>query len=170
MHWPVEGHYLDNWKQMEELYREGVCKAIGVCNCNIHHLRELEKCAEIMPMVNQIECHPLFTQEKLRTYCKEKGIQIMAYTSTARMDERMRKTCLTPIAKKYGKNMTQVILKWHQQIGNIPIVNTYNTNHMLDNLDIDNFRLTEEEIEQISKININSRLRYDPDNCDFSQL
>lgn len=111
MHWPVEGKYLDSWKEMEQLYKEGLCKAIGVCNCNIHHLKEIEKIAEIMPMVNQIECHPLFTQNELREYCKSKGIQIMAYTSTGRMDERLSKTILVDIASKYNKSITQVILK-----------------------------------------------------------
>lgn len=170
MHWPVEEHYIDSWRQMEELYKEGMCKAIGVCNFNIHHLQELEKSAEIMPMVNQFECHPLLTQENLRKYCNDRHIQIMAYTSTARMDERLKKTCLVSIAKKYNKSIAQIILRWHQQIGNIPIVNTFNKVHLLNNLDIENFSLTEEEINKISGINIGCRLRYDPDNCDFKQL
>lgn len=170
MHWPVKDHFVESWKEMEKLYREGKCKAIGVCNFNIHHLEELKKYAEIMPMVNEIECHPLFTQDELRNYCRESGIQIMAYTSTARMDERLRKTCLVPISKKYGKSVAQVILRWHQQIGNIPIVNSSSKSHMLDNMNIRDFSLTEDEIQEITNININSRLRYDPDNCDFRQL
>lgn len=170
MHWPVEGHFIDSWKEMEKLYSEGKCKAIGVCNFNIHHLEELKLYATIMPMVNEVECHPLFTQNELREYCNNCGIQIMAYTSTARMDERLRKTCLLPIAQKYNKTLAQIILRWHQQIGNIPIVNSSNIEHMIANLDINDFSLTESEIEQIMGININSRLRYDPDNCDFKQL
>lgn len=170
MHWPVEGKFIDSWKEMEKLYKEGKCKAIGVCNCNIHHLEEIKKNCEIMPVVNEFECHPLFTQNELREYCNDNGIKVLAYTSTARMDERLRKTCLVPISKKYNKTITQIILKWHLQIGNIPIVNSSNTKHMLDNLNIKDFTLTDEEVENITKININSRLRYDPDNCDFSQL
>lgn len=61
-------------------------------------------------------------------------------------------------------------MKWHQQIGNIPVVATFNKNHLAENLNLDGFMLTSEEIEEIEKININSRLRYDPDNCDFHQL
>ncbi len=170
MHWPVTEKYIESWKEMEKLYKEGLCKAIGVCNCNIHHLEEIEQKCEIKPMVNQIECHPLFTQNEIRDYCMKKNIKIMAYTSTARMDERLRKTVLTKIAQKYNKSIATVILKWHQQIGNIPIVNSFNANHMMENLDLKNFILTNEEVEQINNININSRLRYDPDNCDFSQL
>ena len=170
MHWPVEGCFVENWKRMEELYQQGLCKAIGVCNFNIHHLEKLKKEIEIMPMVNQFECHPLFTQEDLRNYCKAHYIQTMAYTATARMDERLKKTALVQIGKKYNKTIAQVILKWHQQIGNIPVVNSYNPAHIIENIDINDFYLTQEEIDKISKININSRLRYDPDNCDFTQL
>lgn len=170
MHWPVEGCYLDSWKQMEQLYKEGLCKAIGVCNCNIHHLKAIEEIAEIQPMVNQFECHPLFTQDDLRAYCQEKNIKVMAYTATARMDERLQKTVLKPLADKYGKSIAQIIIKWHQQIGNIPIVNTYNIEHLMENIQTDDFTLTLEEVDSITAININSRLRYDPDNCDFRQL
>lgn len=170
MHWPVTNHFIDSWHEMEKLYLEGKCKAIGVCNFNIHHLEELQKHATIMPMVNEIECHPLFTQTELRDYCKKNSIQVMAYTSTARMDDRLQKTCLVDISKNYNKNIAQVILKWHNQIGNIPIFNSTNEQHIKYNLDINDFELTTEEISRINSININSRLRYDPDNCDFAKL
>lgn len=170
MHWPVTGKFIDSWKEMEKLYKEGKCKAIGVCNFNIHHFEELKKHAEIMPMVNEIECHPLFTQNELRKYCKENNIIVMAYTSTARMDSRLYNTCLGDLAKKYNKSETQIILRWHQQIGNIPIVNSTNKVHMLSNIRIDDFTLSDDDINRVYDMNINSRLRYDPDNCDFSKL
>ena len=170
LHWPVTGHWIKSWKTLEELYKKGKCKAIGVCNSNIHHLEELKKYADIMPMINEFECHPLFTQNELRAYCKENNIQVMAYTSTARMDERLRKTVLVPIAKKYNKTTAQVILRWHIQIGNIPIVNSTKPNHIKENAEVYDFQLTPDEVSAITAININSRLRYDPDNCDFTKL
>lgn len=170
MHWPVTDLFVKNWKEIEKLYEEGLCRAIGVCNCNIHHLETLKRSANFFPMVNQFECHPLFTQDELRNYCKENNIQVMAYTPTARMDDRILKTDLVPIAKKYGKTIAQIILRWHQQIGNIPVVNTNCIKHMVENTQIYDFELTQEEVNQILKININSRLRYDPDNCDFRKL
>lgn len=170
LHWPVTDHWIKSWKVLEELYRKGKCRAIGVCNCNIHHLEELKKYADIMPMVNEFECHPLFTQNELRAYCKENNIQVMAYTSTARMDTRLKNTCLDSIAKKHSKTIAQVILRWHIQIGNIPIVNSTKPNHIKENANIYDFELTDEEISKITTININSRLRYDPDNCDFTKL
>ena len=169
-HWPVENYFLDTWKQMEKIYEEGLCKAIGVCNCNIHHLDAIFNQSNIKPAINEFECHPLFTQNVLRDFCKKNQIQVMAYTSTARSDERLKKTILVPLAKKYNKSITQIILRWHQQIGNIPIVNTTSVNHMLQNTQLLDFDLSDEEIQCITMININSRLRYDPDNCDFKQL
>ena len=170
LHWPVEDIWIDSWKEIEKMYEEGLCRAIGVCNCNIHHLEALNNKANICPMVNEFECHPLFTQDELRQYCKKNNIQVIAYTSTARMDERLRKTILVPISKKYNKSIAQIIMKWHLQIGNIPIFNSRNPEHIKSNTLINDFELTEDEIVQITQININSRLRYDPDNCDFTQL
>jgi len=171
LHWPVKGYFLESWKMLEKLYERGVCKAIGVANFNLHHLKELEDNCSIMPMVNQIEYHPLFTNdEKLVEYCDEKKIQIMAYTPTARMDARMKITCLPQLATQYNKSIAQIILKWHIQENRIPIVNTSNIRHLKDNFNIFDFELTETELDLIDKININSRLRYDPDNCDFSKL
>ena len=170
IHWPVTDLYLNSWKEIEKIYKEGKCRAIGVSNCNIHHLEEIGKVAEIVPMVNEIECHPLFTQNELRRYCHSNQIQIMAYTSTARMDERLFITPLAKIAKKYNKTIPQVMLKWHQQIGNIPIVNSSNIKHIRENWGIGDFTLNDLEIKEILEININSRLRYDPDNCDFHKL
>lgn len=170
MHWPVPDIYLDSWKELEKLYEEKLCRAIGVCNCDIHHLKAIENVADIKPAVNQIECHPLFTQNEIREYCNVNDIKVMAYTPTARMDERLKKTVLVPLSKKYNKSMAQIILRWHIQIGNIPIVNSNNEKHIYDNINIFDFYLTDEEIKSISAININSRLRYDPNNCDFRQL
>lgn len=170
MHWPVKDKFIETWNLMEKLYEQGLCKAIGVCNFNEHHLELLINHCRIIPMVNQIECHPLLTQTDLRHYCNIKGIKVMAYTPTARMDERLLKTCLVEIAHHYNKSITQIILRWHVQIGNIPIVNTSSIKHLNENFDIFNFELSDSEINKINLININSRLRYDPDNCDFTKL
>ena len=170
MHWPVTDCFVSSWKEIEKIYEEKLCKAIGVCNFDINHFEQLSGHSNYAPMINQIECHPLFTQEKNREYCMDNKIQVMAYTPTARMDERLKKTVLVPIGEKYGKSIAQVILRWHTQIGNIPIVNTNNVKHATENIQIYDFELTNEEIEMINKININSRLRYDPNNCDFRQL
>lgn len=170
MHWPQTGTYLECWKQMEQLYREGYARAIGVCNFKEHHFEELMKVAEIKPMVCQIESHPLFPQNDMLEYCKKNNIQMMAYTPTGRMDSRLKESkLLKNLAEKYNKNVTQIILRWHYQRGVVPIVNTTSETHLKDNMDIFNFFLNQDEMDEIGKLNINCRLRYDPDTVDFTK-
>ncbi len=170
LHWPVTDYFLKSWKVLESLYKEKRVNAIGVANCNIHHLEDILETCSIQPMVNQIECHPLFTQDLLREYCKKNNIQIMAYTPTGRMDNRLNISCVKTIAEKHKKSMAQVILRWHYQLGNIPVINTSKKNHLVDNVKIFDFELSEKEVKAILSSNINSRLRYDADNCDFTKL
>ena len=170
-HWPVTEVYLDTWEQMEKLYKEGYCRTIGVANCHQHHLEEIAGIAEIIPAINQIEVHPLFTQKPLIEYCKSKNIVVEAYTPIARFDDRLvRLPKLKEIAKKYNKSIVQIVLRWHIQNGIIPVVRSLNKKRQLENISIFDFELTSEEIKTIDGFNINSRLRYDPDNCDFSIL
>ena len=83
-HWPVTDLYLDTWKQMVQLYKEGYCRTLGVANCHKHHLEALLSVSEVIPAINQIEVHPLFTQKELIKYCKSCGVQVEAYTPIAR--------------------------------------------------------------------------------------
>lgn len=171
MHWPVDKNYIDVWKQMEELYCEKKVKAIGVCNCHIHHLDEILSRCTIKPMIHQMEIHPLFTQCELSNFCRKEGIQIMAYTPLARNDDRLANSkLLKTLSLKYKKSISQIILRWHVQLGNIPVVSTGNYMHYCDNMNIFDFSLSEEEVNRISGMNINSRLRYDSDNCNFCEL
>lgn len=84
MHWPVEKNMVDVWRQMEELYCEGFVKCIGVCNCTERQLDKILMKCTIKPMVNQIECHPLYNRVRLRAFCHKENINIMAYTPLAR--------------------------------------------------------------------------------------
>lgn len=171
LHWPVEGLYLDYWKQLEGLYHEGLCKAIGVSNCKIHHLQEIEKIATIMPMINEFECHPLLSERELRAFCSQKGIQPMAYTSTARLDFRLKRSKrLQMVCERNNKNLSQVILRWHIQNGVIPIFNTSSNKHFETNMDVFDFELSDDDMRIIDSININSRTRYDSDNCEWDRL
>ena len=170
MHWPQTDTYIQNWCQMEQIYNRGYARAIGVCNFQIHHLEELKKHSCVTPMVNQVECHPLFSQKDLLTYCQNNRIQFMAYTPTGRMNQMIiNNPDLQRIASFYHKSLAQVILRWHIQNGIIPIVNTTKLEHLKDNMNIFDFSLSSEDILTIDKMNINKRLRYDPDLVDFSK-
>lgn len=170
-HWPVTGLYLDTWREMEKLHEEGLVKHLGVANCHQHHLEQIFKICKYRPEVGQFEIHPLFTQKPLIEYYREQGILVEAYTPLARYDDRLvRLPLLKRLEKKYNKTFVQVILRWHVQNGVIPLVRSMSKNHQQENIDIFDFELSDEDMKAIDGININSRLRYDPDNCDFSIL
>lgn len=170
-HWPVTGCYLNTWKEMEKLREEGLVKHLGVANCHQHHLEEIFKICKYRPEIGQFECHPLFSQKPLINYYKDQDILIEAYTPTARYDDRLvRLPLLKILEKKYHKSFVQIIFRWHIQNGVIPLTRTWNNQHILHNIDIFDFELEAEDMKAIDGININSRLRYDPDNCDFSIL
>lgn len=170
-HWPVAGLYLDTWREMEKLKDEGLVKHLGVANCHQHHLEEIFKICKHRPEVGQFEIHPLFTQKPLIKYYKNNGIVVEAYTPIARYDDRLvRLPLLKRLEKKYNKSFVQIILRWHIQNGVIPLVRSMSNEHQVENFSIFDFELTAEDVAAIDAININSRLRYDPDNCDFSIL
>lgn len=169
-HWPVPEHYEETWMVLCEAYEQGLARSIGVANCNRPHLERLMKCG-LKPMVNQFEVHPLFTQKPLVGFCKDNAIQVEAYTAIARFDSRlMGRPALKHIAEVHGKTPAQVVLRWHIQNGVVPVVRSLNPGRQKQNLDIFNFELSTLEMEIIDGLNINSRLRHDPDNCDFTVL
>lgn len=170
-HWPVTEKYVNTWTEMIRLKEEGFCRNLGVSNCHSHHIDLLIKATGVIPFINQVEVHPLFTQKGLADYCKNKSIVIEAYTPLARMDERMtRLPLMKSLSKKYNKTITQLILRWHVQNGIIPVFRSMNSERQKENMAIFDFTISENDMRAIDSININSRLRYDPDNCDFTIL
>ncbi|MFI3304963.1 MAG: aldo/keto reductase [Rikenellaceae bacterium] len=170
-HWPVTGCYLDTWREMVRLYDEGYCRAVGVANSHRHHIEALAMVSEVTPAVNQIEIHPLFSQRELVEYCQSQGVVVQAYSPLARYDDRLfRLPLLRDIAAKYGQSMAQIVLRWHLQRGVIPVVKSSNARRQRENISIFDFELTDLEMALIDGVNINARIRYDPDNCDFSIL
>lgn len=170
-HWPVTDAYLNTWDEMVKLKNEGYVRILGVANCHRHHIESLIAHNGEKPLINQFEVHPLFSQKPLISYCKSEGIQVEAYTPIARYDDRLvRLPLLRQLEQKYHKNFVQVILRWHIQNGVIPVIRSLSKRHQVQNLDIFDFELSPEDMQRIDGINIDSRLRYNPDNCDFSIL
>ncbi len=170
-HWPVTDHYIKTYKEIERLYKEGHVKAIGVCNCHIHHLQKILNECTIVPAVDMFEVHPLFTQKPLIDFCESHKIRVMAYTPMAINDYRLfSNPILKSLSLKYNKSIPQVILRWHIQQGRIPIPHSNHSNRQKENIDIFDFELTNDELLSIDSININSRLRYDSDNLDFTSI
>lgn len=166
IHWPVAGKYKDTWRALEKLYKEGRVRAIGVSNFHIHHLKDLMENAEIKPMVNQVELHPRLSQVELRSFCKEQGIQIEAWSPIMR-GRLLDNEVLAEIGKKYNKTTTQVILRWDYQHGIVTIPKSVHKQRIKENAAIFDFELTPSEMSQIDGLNQNIRTGADPDNFDF---
>lgn len=166
IHWPVADQYKDTWKALEQLYKEGRVRAIGVCNFHQHHLEDLMKTAEIKPMVNQIELHPQLTQEPLRKYCREQEIEVEAWSPLGQ-GKLLEDPVLVGIGERYNKTAAQVILRWDIQNQIITIPKSVNHDRILQNADIFDFELSSEELAKIDALNKNARFGADPDNFDF---
>ncbi|GAA0327882.1 aldo/keto reductase [Bacillus carboniphilus] len=166
IHWPVVAKYKDTWKALERLYSEGVVKAIGVSNFQPHHLEDLMNTANEKPVVNQVECHPLLTQEEVKAYCRQHDIRVEAWSPIAK-GTVMDNPVLVELAKKYGKSPAQVILRWHLQNDVIVIPKSVTPSRLKENADIFDFELSTEDLEKVNQLNKNQRLGADPDNFDF---
>ncbi|TKI54019.1 aldo/keto reductase [Brevibacillus antibioticus] len=166
IHWPVEGKFKEAWRALETLYKKGLVKAIGVSNFHVHHLEELLKDAEIKPMVNQVEFHPRLSQDELRAYCKEQGIQFEAW-SPLMQGQLLDNAVLKGIAEKYGKSIAQVIIRWDLQNGVVTIPKSTKEHRIVENASVFDFELSKEDMEMIHSLNQNHRVGPDPDNFDF---
>lgn len=169
-HWPVTSCYETTWTVICEAYEKRLARSIGVANCHPHHLKVLMEVG-LKPMVNQFEIHPLFTQKDLIKCNKNLGITVQSYTPIARMDQRLfRLPTLRKIAEEHGKSLVQVVLRWHIQQGLVPVVRANKACHQVESVSLFDFELTPDEMNTIDRFNIDSRLRYHPDNCDFTIL
>ncbi|MBU5352973.1 aldo/keto reductase [Paenibacillus barcinonensis] len=166
IHWPKAGKYKGAWKAMEELYAAGRIRAIGVSNFQIHHLQDLMQDAQVKPMVNQVEYHPRLTQEELKAFCEQHGIQLEAW-SPLMQGELLDNPVLTEIASSKGKSVAQIILRWDLQNGVVTIPKSTKAHRIIENADIFDFELSAEEMQRISSLNDNVRVGPDPDNFDF---
>lgn len=170
IHWPASAGQYDNWAEinaetwrgMEKLHKEGYVRAIGVCNFKPHHLMELSKTAEIMPLVNQIEFHPGMMQSETVSFCKEKGIQIEA-SSPLGNGQILSNIVLCKIAEKKRISVAQLCLKWALQHGAVVIPKTVKAARLQENIELFGFGLTVEEMEIIDKLSFCGGLGIDSD-------
>jgi 2,5-diketo-D-gluconate reductase A len=144
------------WLAMEDLYKDGKIRAIGVSNFEADHLEELMSYAKIKPTVNQIETHAFFQQEEARETLKKYGIQMEAWSPLAQgRNGNFTNEILAEIGKKYNKTNAQVSLRWHYQRDIVAIPRSSQRAHRLDNLNIFDFNLTEADMKTISALDLN---------------
>lgn len=172
IHWPCpeDDLFVESYKAMEELYHEGKIKALGVANFKEHHLDKLLQETTVIPTVNQIEYHPIFNQDKLQQYCKDKGIAVTAWSPLMRGGELFEDETLKRIAEKYNKTVAQIIIRWHIDSGRIVIPKSSNVERIKENIDVCHFELMEQDIDAINELNRNERQFKDPDKIKIGDM
>lgn len=166
IHWPVKGQFIDTWRALEKIYKEGRVRAIGVSNFLQHQLEELLEVAEIVPMVNQMEFHPYLVQQDLLDFCANKGIQYEAW-SPLMQGHIFDLNPLKELAQKYGKTIAQIVLRWDLQKGVVTIPKSVNKERILGNAALFDFELSASDVALLDNLNRNQRFGPDPDTFDF---
>ncbi|MGE8037626.1 aldo/keto reductase [Lysinibacillus sp. NPDC093692] len=167
VHWPgIDTNYVDVYKALEKVYQDGRVRSIGVSNFHVHHLEHLLKETSVIPVINQIEFHPHLTQEEVRAFCKEKGIQAEAW-SPLMNGSLLEESLIQQLASKYGKTPAQIVLRYDVQHGVVTIPKTMTPARMTENLTVFDFALTEEEMAQLDALNDGLRCGPDPEKFNF---
>lgn len=161
IHWPTPLHN-ETWKALEKLYKEGYVRAIGISNFTVNHLKDLMSKAEIMPMVNQVEFHPLLVQNELRKFCTENNIQQEAWSPLMR-GKIFGISLLEELARKYNKTISQIVLRWDLQMGVVTIPKSITPSRIRENADIFDFELSKEDVVKIQELDKGMRTGSDPD-------
>ncbi|WP_304406650.1 aldo/keto reductase [uncultured Clostridium sp.] len=168
IHWPTKLN-KETWRAFESLYELGKVRAIGVCNFKIGHLEELRKTAKIMPMVNQIEVHPCFSQKEIVNYCNNYKIQVIGWSPIMK-GQLLEVPLMIDLAEKYNKTIAQIALRWHIQKGIIPIPKSSHCGRIADNIDIFNFELSEEDMIKIDRLDRNETVSGIPENTTYNDF
>lgn len=167
IHWPSEG-YNEKWRAMESLYNDGLIKSIGVSNFEKPHMEKLLTTAKIKPAVDQVETHPYFQQKELNDYLKSLDIAHEAWGPLGQGKSNvLEDSVLVKIAEAHDKTVAQVILRWHLQRDIIVIPKSVHAERIAQNIDVFDFKLTDEEMSMIASIDKNQRGSGDPNDEEF---
>jgi 2,5-diketo-D-gluconate reductase A len=163
IHWPVPAHdlYVDTWRAFIELQQEGLVRSIGVSNFEPEHLERVIAETGVAPSVNQVELHPYFQQVGLRREHERLGVATEAWSPLGQGLELEDRT-IVEIAQSHGKTTAQTIIRWHLQIGNVVIPKSVTPSRIAENLDVFDFRLSDEQIAAIEPLDVGTRIGPDP--------
>ena len=154
IHWPNPSRdlYLEAWQALVELQKQGLVKAVGVSNFTQAHLRRIIAETGVTPVANQIEMHPLFPQQEMRAVNAELGIRTEAWSPMGKRQAQYDAAPVQAAAARLGVSPAQVILRWHVELGSIPIPKSATPSRQRENLAIFDFSLTDEEIAAITAL------------------
>ncbi|PMC35989.1 aldo/keto reductase [Bacillus sp. UMB0899] len=159
IHWPTPefDQYVDTYKALEKLYKDGKVKAIGVCNFEIEHLERLINECEVVPVLNQIECHPYLAQNEIKEFCAKHNIFVEAWSPLDQGGEALQDEVIKKIAEAHNKTTAQVILRWHLQNNTIVIPKSVTPSRIEENFNVFDFELTSDEMSAINELNRDRR-------------
>ncbi len=152
------GDYIAGYKNLEKAYKAGKVRAIGLSNFESERLEKVLAAAEIKPQIIQVEGHPYFQQAALKERVAPYGTRMEHWFPLGHGDANLiNEPIFSELGKKYGKSNVQIILRWHLQMGNIPLPRSTNPAHQKDNIDIFDFQLTADEMEKIKALDQGKR-------------
>jgi diketogulonate reductase-like aldo/keto reductase len=165
IHWPMPrlDKYVETFKAMLRLQEEGTVGSVGVSNFTTAHLDRVIRETGVVPAVNQIELHPRFTQGKMREYHERHGIVTESWSPLARGNDVRGEPSIQAIADVHGVTSTQVVLRWHLQLGAVPIPKSSSPERQAENFDVFGFELSHAEIASISSLQSGRLWGGDPD-------
>ena len=159
------GNFVAGYRKLEQAYRDGVARSLGISNMHGDKLERLLAAAKVKPHVIQLEAHPYCTEREVMERMAEYGTRLMGWYPLGHGDaELIKEPIFARLSEKYRKSPAQIILRWHTQMGFITIPGSKNPDHIRDNLNIFDFRLTVEEMSELAELD-GKKKYYEPDNA-----
>ncbi|MGA5769032.1 aldo/keto reductase [Streptomyces pseudogriseolus] len=152
IHWPLPrvGQFVDSWKAMIKLREDGLVRSIGVSNFTPAHIERLEKETGVLPSVNQVELHPFFPQEELRAFHADKGVLTESWSPLGRGSRLLDDLAVAAVADAHGVTPAQAVLRWHVQLGAVPVPKSSGPDRQRANLDVFGFELDDAQMRTVS--------------------
>jgi 2,5-diketo-D-gluconate reductase A len=169
IHWPVprQDRYVEAWRALVELQRQGRVKAIGVSNFNIEHLQRIIDASGVVPVLNQVELHPRFQQLALRQFHAQHSIATEAWSPLGQ-GQLLQDATISAIAKKHGRSAAQIILRWHLDSGLIAIPKSVTPARIRENFALFDFHLDADDMQKLKALDsTDGRIGPDPETADF---
>ena len=166
IHWPVPGCYEETWQTMQQIYKSGRAKAIGVSNFQIQQLKDILSKEEVVPTVNQVEFHPFLLQAELLQFCEANNIRVEAW-SPLMHGQIISNPVVQKIAKKHNKSTAQITLRWDIQHGVVTIPKSKTPKRIAENADIFDFELSAEDMLALDALDQGKRVGPDPNDFHF---